>query len=68
MERDTEGTVAAWKEARSTVVDPIVDDHSGRIVNFWRALDEHFKDAMVFSPEVLDRIGAQLIKLGLPEE
>ena len=27
-----------------------------------------FKDAMVFSPRVLDRVGAQLIELGLPEE
>ena len=26
-----------------------------------------FKDAMVFSPRVLDRIGAQLLELGLPE-
>ena len=27
-----------------------------------------FKDAMVFSPRVLERIGVQLIELGLPEE
>ncbi len=27
-----------------------------------------FKDAMVFSPQVLDRIGKQLVELGLPEE
>jgi adenylate cyclase len=26
-----------------------------------------FKDAMVFSPRVLDRVGAQLLELGLPE-
>ncbi|MEX2616433.1 MAG: adenylate/guanylate cyclase domain-containing protein [Alphaproteobacteria bacterium] len=29
---------------------------------------KHFKDAMVFSPQVLDRMGVQLAKLGLPEE
>jgi adenylate cyclase len=29
---------------------------------------KRFKDAMVFSPRVLERIGAQLAELGLPEE
>ncbi len=29
---------------------------------------KRYKDAMVFSPQVLDRIGAQLAELGLPEE
>ncbi|MDA1101855.1 MAG: adenylate/guanylate cyclase domain-containing protein [Proteobacteria bacterium] len=29
---------------------------------------KRFKEAMVFSPQVLDRIGAQLAELGLPEE
>ncbi|MEQ8354431.1 MAG: adenylate/guanylate cyclase domain-containing protein [Kiloniellaceae bacterium] len=29
---------------------------------------KRFKDAMVFSPRVLDRIGAQLLALGLPAE
>jgi adenylate cyclase len=29
---------------------------------------KRFKDAMVFSPRVLDRIGAQLVELGLPEQ
>jgi adenylate cyclase len=29
---------------------------------------KHFKNAMVFSPAVLDRIGAQLLELGVPEE
>lgn len=29
---------------------------------------KRFKDAMVFSPRVLDRIGEQLVQLGVPEE
>ena len=29
---------------------------------------KNFKNAMVFSPQVLNRIGAQLAELGLPEE
>ncbi|MBT4083759.1 MAG: hypothetical protein HN725_12120 [Alphaproteobacteria bacterium] len=29
---------------------------------------KRYKDAMVFSPQVLDRIGTQLAELGLPEE
>ncbi len=32
MERDTEGTVAAWQAARKDVINPIVAAHSGRIV------------------------------------
>ncbi len=32
MEEDTDGTVAAWKEARSNVIDPKIESHSGRIV------------------------------------
>jgi class 3 adenylate cyclase len=32
MEQDTDGTVAAWKAARSNVIDPTISDHSGRIV------------------------------------
>jgi adenylate cyclase len=32
MEQDTDGTVAAWKAARDEVIDPVVDQHSGRIV------------------------------------
>ncbi|MBT4085050.1 MAG: tetratricopeptide repeat protein [Alphaproteobacteria bacterium] len=32
MEQDTDGTVAAWKAARSAIIDPTISDHSGRIV------------------------------------
>jgi len=32
MERDTDGTVAAWKRARGEDIDPLIDAHSGRIV------------------------------------
>ncbi len=32
MERDTEGTVAAWQAARSDVINPVVADHAGKIV------------------------------------
>lgn len=32
MEQDTDGTVAAWKAARDDVIDPVVGEHSGRLV------------------------------------
>jgi adenylate cyclase len=32
IEKDEEGTVAAWQAARADVIDPVVTDHSGRIV------------------------------------
>ena len=32
MEQDTEGTVAAWKIARSGIIDPTISSHQGRIV------------------------------------
>jgi class 3 adenylate cyclase len=32
MEQDTEATVAAWKAARNDIIDPVISDHSGRIV------------------------------------
>jgi len=32
MERDTEGTVAAWQTARNEVINPVVAAHSGKIV------------------------------------
>ncbi|MBT7232974.1 MAG: adenylate/guanylate cyclase domain-containing protein, partial [Rhodospirillaceae bacterium] len=32
MEDDTEGTVAAWQDARDDVVEPAVEVRSGRIV------------------------------------
>ena len=32
VEQDTEGTVAAWKSARTDIIDPAIADHSGRIV------------------------------------
>lgn len=32
MEQDTNGTVAAWKSARSDIIDPTISNHSGRIV------------------------------------
>ncbi len=32
MERDTDGTVAAWQAARQEVIKPAVADHSGKIV------------------------------------
>ncbi|MAG96983.1 MAG: hypothetical protein CMM08_09900, partial [Rhodospirillaceae bacterium] len=32
MEQDAEGTVAAWKAARSDVIDPTISGHAGRIV------------------------------------
>lgn len=34
VERDTEGTVAAWQDARANIIDPLVSDYSGRIVKF----------------------------------
>jgi adenylate cyclase len=34
METDSEGTVVAWKAARDGVVDPTVNQHSGRLVKF----------------------------------
>jgi len=32
MEQDSDATVAAWKAARSDVIDPAISDHGGRIV------------------------------------
>lgn len=32
MEQDTDGTVAAWQAAREDVINPLVADHSGKIV------------------------------------
>jgi len=32
MEKDTEGTVAAWHAARDDIIDPMISEHSGRIV------------------------------------
>ncbi len=32
MEEDTDGTVSAWKAARSDLIDPAISDHMGRIV------------------------------------
>ena len=32
MENDTDGTVAAWQDAREDVIKPCVADHSGKIV------------------------------------
>jgi len=32
MERDTDGTVAAWQTARQEVIKPVIADHSGKIV------------------------------------
>ncbi len=32
MEEDSDATVAAWKAARSTIIDPAIAAHSGRIV------------------------------------
>ena len=32
MEEDTEGTVAAWQDARDNVVEPFVADFSGKVV------------------------------------
>ena len=32
MEKDSEGTVAAWQDAREDVIKPQVADHSGNIV------------------------------------
>ena len=32
MEHDTDGTVTAWKAARSDIIDPTITEHSGRIV------------------------------------
>ena len=34
MEEDTEGTVAAWSDARDKVIDPTVSASDGRIVKF----------------------------------
>ena len=33
MEEDTDGTVAAWQDAREDVIKPKVTEHSGNIVN-----------------------------------
>ena len=32
MEQDTDGTVAAWHDARANVIDPQITAHAGRIV------------------------------------
>jgi adenylate cyclase len=32
MEQDSDGTVAAWQTARDRVIDPVIAEHSGRIV------------------------------------
>jgi len=32
VEQDTDGTVTAWKAARSDVIEPAIDSHAGRIV------------------------------------
>ena len=32
MEQDSDGTVAAWQKARATMIDPLIAEHSGRIV------------------------------------
>ena len=32
VERDTDGTVAAWKAARADVIDPTIGEHAGHIV------------------------------------
>ncbi len=34
MEDDTDGTVAAWQNAREDIIKPQVDSHSGKIVKF----------------------------------
>ncbi len=34
MEKDTDGTVSAWKAARDDVVEPTIDDQSGHIIKF----------------------------------
>jgi adenylate cyclase len=34
MEEDTEGTVAAWSNARDSLIEPIVEDVDGRVVKF----------------------------------
>ena len=34
MEEDTEGTVAAWSDARDNVVEPSVENSNGRLVKF----------------------------------
>ena len=34
MEEDTEGTVAAWSDARDNVVEPQIESASGRLVKF----------------------------------
>lgn len=34
VERDTDGTVAAWTSARSDVIDPEIAKHAGRIVKY----------------------------------
>jgi adenylate cyclase len=32
MEQDTDGTVAAWKSARTNIIDPTISEYSGQIV------------------------------------
>lgn len=32
VEKDTDGTVAAWKEARAGIINPMIEKHDGRIV------------------------------------
>ena len=34
VELDTDGTVAAWQSARANIIDPVIADHSGRVVKF----------------------------------
>ncbi len=32
MEQDSDGTVAAWQAAGADMIDPLIGEHSGRIV------------------------------------
>ncbi len=39
MEEDTDGTVAAWKEARADIIDSTIAVHAGHIEDVYRALE-----------------------------
>ncbi len=58
MERDTNGTVAAWQAARGDVIDPAIGEHSGRIV-------KHTGDGFLAEfPTVLDAVECAIAMQG----
>ncbi len=62
VEQDTDGTVAAWRTARSDIIDPAISDHAGRIV-------KHTGDGFLAEfPVVQDAVKCAIaIQIGLRE-